>query len=466
MKYSHFVLLSVFLFFSIHFSQSQCSGFPPTVAASDCGLYPPLFNNVSVDPGQTYGLCKTDDAIYSFSGVNLNGGMIRICANTTLSGNWNSGIIVVECGATLSFPNGLLMNNNIGIINYGTVEVTGAMEFQNIGNYFYNESDSARLFVSGSIRTPQNNNQTAYIKNNGYISVGGTLNCLNGCFMCLGENSEIVTNRFQYMQNCGGPTNRITRSNNSQTATIRYSSELILQSSPTANNTIEFWRAPGATHSIASCVNSSALTEVNNAPTVPVRPAPHVGNCDVQNCRTIQVLLPVELGVFDAIYDEKTASSLLYWETYSEHSSDYFNIMRSADGHTWEKVGTAAASGYSEKLLKYSFVDRSPLSGTSYYRIDQYDFDGSVNPSGIRSVTNDGSASSITVYPNPTKGLITLRVPSKTSYVGVYSIRGEELLVIHSDASFMSRQIDLSELASGTYYIRTEVGTAVFVKEN
>ena len=60
----------------------------------------------------------------------------------------------------------------------------------------------------------------------------------------------------------------------------------------------------------------------------------------------------------------------------------------------------------------------------------------------------------------------SLRLHDRTSYVGVYSITGEELLVIHSDASFMSRQIDLSELASGTYYIRTEVGTAVFVKEN
>lgn len=466
MKYSLLLLLSVVSILLTNFSFSQCTGFPPTAAASDCGTYPSLYNNVSVDPGQVYGLCHTDDAIYSYSGVNLNGGTIHICANATLSGNWNSGIIVVECGATLSFPSGLLMNNNIGIINYGTVEVTGTMEFQNTGNYFYNESDSARLFVSGNIRTPQNNNQTAYIKNNGYISVGGTLNCLNGCFMCLGENSEIVTNRFQYMQNCGGPTNRMTRPNNNQTATVRYTSEVILESTPTSNPTIEFWRETGAYNTIASCVNTSSITIVNNAPTIPVRPAPYVGNCDVQNCRTIAIILPVELGLFEASYDGKTSSALLSWETYSEHSSDYFNVMRSADGYSWEKIGSVSAAGYSDKLIDYSFVDRSPLSGASYYRIDQYDFDGAVHSSGIRSIKNSGNSANVFVYPNPSNGLITLTVPSKSSYVHVYSITGEKLLEFHSDVSFSSKEIDLTSLASGTYYLLTEGGTAVFVKEN
>lgn len=465
MKYSPITLLLVVLF-SSHFSISQCAGYPPTVAASDCGLYTPLTNNVSVNSGQVYGLCRTDDAIYNFTGVNLNGGTIHVCANATLSGNWNSGIIVVECGATLSFPSGLLMNNNIGIINYGTVEVTGTMEFQNTGNYFYNESDSARLFVSGNIRTPQNNNQTAYIKNNGYISVGGTLNCLNGCFMCLGENSEIVTNRFQYMQNCGGPTNRMTRPSNSQTATVRYASQLILQSTPTSNSTIEFWSETGASNTIASCVNMSSVTIVNNAPTIPVRPAPYVGNCDVQNCRTIAIILPVELGLFEASYDDKTSSALLSWETFSEHSSDYFKVMRSADGYSWNVIGSVSAAGYSDKLINYSFVDRSPLSGASYYRIDQYDFDGAVNSSGIRSIKNSGNSANVFVYPNPSKGLITLTVPSKSNYVHVYSITGEKLLEFCGDTPFSSKQLDLTSLASGTYYLLTEGGSAVFVKEN
>lgn len=466
MKYSLLLLFFSVIINSSHFSLAQCAGFPPTVAASDCGSYPSLFNNVSVEPGQIYGLCSADDAVYSFSGVNLNGGMVRICANVSLTGNWNSGIIVVECGAKLSFPSGFLMNNNVGIINYGTVEVTGTMEFQNIGNYFYNESDSSRLFVSGNIRTPQNTNQTAYIKNEGYISVGGTLNCLSGCFMCLGEKSEIVTNRFQYMQNCGNPTNRITRPNNNQTAVIRYASELILRATPTANPTIEFWRQAGATNNFGSCATIGAATLVNNAPPISVRPAPYVGNCDVQNCRTIQIILPVELGLFEAVYDEKTFNTILSWETFSEQSSDYFTVMRSGDGYQWEAIGSVKAAGFSENLIKYSFVDRSPLKGTSYYRIDQYDFDGAINTSGIRSVVNDGETTTVRVFPNPSNGLITIHASNKTRFVEVYSAMGEKLFFIQSDTPFTTKEIDLTYLASGAYYIRTDAGTAVFIKEN
>jgi hypothetical protein len=140
--------------------------------------------------------------------------------------------------------------------------------------------------------------------------------------------------------------------------------------------------------------------------------------------------------------------------------------MRSADGYSWEEIGSVSAAGYSDKLLDYTFVDRSPLAGTSYYRIDQYDFDGAVNSSGIRSIKNSGNPTSVSVYPNPSNGLITLTVPSKSSYVHVYSITGEKLLEFHSDTRFSSKEIDLTSLASGTYYLLTEGGTAVFVKEN
>lgn len=442
----------------------QCSGYPATVAASDCALYPPISNNISVGAGQTVALCQSDDGIYNYTAVNLNGGTIRICANATISGTWNSGIIVVECGATLSFPNGLLLNNNIGIINYGTVVVTGSLTFQNTGNYFYNQSDSSRLLVSGSVLTPQNTNQTAYIRNNGYMSISSDFEVYPGCQLCLGPNSEIDCNRFNYMQNCGGLNNRVQRETNVNTATIRFTTEARLRGTATNNSTIQFWRASSASTNLTGCGSFGSGVLVNNAPAIPVRPAPYVGSCDVPNCRTIAIILPVELAYFSATLAENNSSVLTSWETINEVNCDYFEVRRSTDGLKWETLGSVKGSGNSQNVISYSFPDWSPLNGVSYYRLDQYDFNGEVNSSGIRSVKNTSDNNGVSVYPNPANHRITVSLPIGATEVCVHSITGEKLLSIQKSITAKSVQFDISHLSNGVYFIRTETGTVKFHK--
>jgi len=460
-----FVILWVVVLISVRNSYSQCLLFPATVPASNCDLYTPLSNNTSANSGETYGICREDDAIYNFSGLNLNGGTIRVCANASFSGNWNSGTIVVECGSTLYFPSGLLLNNGVKIVNYGTVHVTGTLNFQNNNNCFYNESDSSRLFVAGDIRTPQNNNQTAFIKNNGYISVTGSFSCINGCYMCLGENSQIVTDRFRYMQNCSNPVNRIERPNNNGTAVIRYASEIILNSIPTFNPTVQFWRQTGATNNVNFCTSFGSATVVNNAPEIPTRPAPLLSSCAVLNCRTTPITLPVELSYFDAAFDEQTSFVDVSWETVTEQSSDYFEVMRSHDGYTWDPIGYVKAAGHSTKLQKYSFTDRYPHQGISYYRLDQYDFDGQVNSSGIRSVSSN-RVESLTVYPNPATHIINVSSQKETNGVYVYSLTGELLISIDGNSPFKHVEIDISKLAVGIYYLKTDSESTLIHKTN
>lgn len=458
------VTLASMLLLPIAHSFAQCAGFPTALPPSDCALYPSLTNNISVGPGETYGICQTDDNVYNYSGVDLNGGTLRICANATISGNWNSGTIVVECGATLAFPNGLLLNNNIGIINYGSVEVTGNVNFQNSNNYFYNETDSSRLLVSGDIQTPQNNGQTAYIKNKGFIAVGGRLNILPGAHLCLDEGSEIVCNIFRYMQNCGSPNDRVQRPNNVNTAVVRFSTSAILRGTVTTNPTIEFWQENGANLNLGNCGSFGNATVVNNAPFIMERPAPYVGSCELPNCRTLAIILPVELSFFDVSMDEESSSVINSWETFSENSCDYFEIMRSSDGFNWEPIGKVKGAGNSTQIQSYSFSDRSPLKGISYYRLDQYDFNGEVNSSGIRSVSNNSMHSAISIYPNPASELISVKSSKEIKEVSVHAITGEKLFSVQKSSAIQTLQIDISTLSSGVYFIRSESESAIFHK--
>lgn len=67
---------------------------------------------------------------------------------------------------------------------------------------------------------------------------------------------------------------------------------------------------------------------------------------------------------------------VLSWATAKEHNNDYFEINRSFDGVEFSKVAQVTGAGDSNDIIKYSWMDKEPLSGRVYYRITQVDFDG------------------------------------------------------------------------------------------
>jgi len=83
--------------------------------------------------------------------------------------------------------------------------------------------------------------------------------------------------------------------------------------------------------------------------------------------------LPVELTSFDA--NVSGAVVVLNWETASEINNDYFQIERSVNGSAWENIGFVEGEGTTTSTTRYEFVDENPLTGISYYRLKQVDFD-------------------------------------------------------------------------------------------
>ena len=87
--------------------------------------------------------------------------------------------------------------------------------------------------------------------------------------------------------------------------------------------------------------------------------------------------LPVELISFTA--RQKQAAVQLEWVTASEINSDFFNVERSSDGLTYSIINSQKAAGNSTVTKSYSAIDLSPISGISYYRLKETDFDGSIS---------------------------------------------------------------------------------------
>ncbi|NUM49778.1 MAG: T9SS type A sorting domain-containing protein [Flavobacteriales bacterium] len=135
--------------------------------------------------------------------------------------------------------------------------------------------------------------------------------------------------------------------------------------------------------------------------------------------------LPISLVSFTA--DLKETTVLLNWITASEQNNNYFTIERSNNTIVWEQIGTMKGAGNSSTTLNYSFLDKNPFSGISYYRLKQTDFDGKSDISDIVSV-NNFNIELISVFPNPADDNITFLLMSKeemTCTINIFNALGQ-----------------------------------------
>ena len=98
--------------------------------------------------------------------------------------------------------------------------------------------------------------------------------------------------------------------------------------------------------------------------------------------------LPIELLYFDG--KKINESNFIYWATASEHNTTYFVVEKSEDGFEWKEIGSLAAAGNSTQELHYDLTDNKVKPIYNYYRLTQYDVDGSFetfNPIFINNKT-------------------------------------------------------------------------------
>jgi hypothetical protein len=97
--------------------------------------------------------------------------------------------------------------------------------------------------------------------------------------------------------------------------------------------------------------------------------------------------LPIELTYFNG-YMKSCGVNYLMWETATENNNDRFEIERSFDGVSFEKIVIIKGAGNSITNKKYNFVDTNPRQELNYYRLRQVDYNGKSEVSSIISIDN------------------------------------------------------------------------------
>jgi hypothetical protein len=180
--------------------------------------------------------------------------------------------------------------------------------------------------------------------------------------------------------------------------------------------------------------------------------------------------LPIELISFQAnCANNKTVD--VTWSTATEHNSYYFRVDKSRDGIQWDVLGTIGAAGHSTNVIDYALTDIFPAPGINYYRLTQYDVNGSYEMFDIYvTVCKDQQSGTVlSVFPNPSLGDFNVELQTEelegeatlmiTDAKGAV-VHSQDIKVIKGANNYI---IQRSEADPGIYYIIVELDGKRFV---
>jgi carboxypeptidase T len=129
----------------------------------------------------------------------------------------------------------------------------------------------------------------------------------------------------------------------------------------------------------------------------------YIDNLKVIKSTSTLVTLPTK---FENFFGKLTADSKvqLDWEVFMNEQHDYFEVEKSKDGAQFNAI--ARVNGYPP----YQTMDANPFTGNNYYRIKQYDKNGTITYSKVINVVLNPGGVNLVIYPNPVSNELRVRI--------------------------------------------------------
>lgn len=184
-------------------------------------------------------------------------------------------------------------------------------------------------------------------------------------------------------------------------------------------------------------------------------------------------VLPVGLTEFRGDYSEISRSNEIRWTTSSETNNDYFVLQRSADGLNFGAIADIDGQGNSFNESAYTYFDPIESADTYYYRLKQFDYDGSFTYSDVIAVKSEWDNTQFfgSIFPNPAENAFTLITGARENAAPI------EVLFIDTQGSIVKKEelmghtnpanygIDVSDLTSGVYTLQLISGNDTEVRK-
>ena len=363
-----------------------------------------------------------------------------------------SGIINAYGATFYNQPSGNIVINHTGfdgVLNQGTVN-------SNYTSHFYNENlvtfkpgvttqiingNGAALFTNLSSGTIVGNGDIngGFFSNEGVLSPGfspGTISI----------SSDYNHSNGTYIAEIAGIQGPGLQNGNDL---LFVSGDIILGGTLNVNLIDNFQPEPGNSFILVQWAGS-ATGNFNNIQLPPLENAEWEVKTENDLVRlNVVAPLPVEFLNFDARQNDNTV--ILHWATATEVNNKGFEVERSRDGRQWEKLGFINGFGTSSDTHNYKYIDKTPLSGTNYYRLRQVDFDGNFDYSEVKSVRLNSNKPSVQLYPNPANHFVKISgLPVETSSIQITNQFGQ---VMFSKIISYEVTLNIEDWTSGVYVV-------------
>lgn len=177
-----------------------------------------------------------------------------------------------------------------------------------------------------------------------------------------------------------------------------------------------------------------------------------LNSCPPPNCS----VLPVNLLNFSGNYNLKKVN--LSWQTSGEENIVGYEVERSADGLRFTNLINIPGKGNGNN--SYQVIDPMPFAKYSYYRLRVTKAGGETGFSDIIAIrTADKPVAITSVFPNPSSGMVRIRISSTSARQANYrimNINGQQvqsgnLRIQQGDNGY---PFNLNNIPGGVYFIR------------
>ena len=169
------------------------------------------------------------------------------------------------------------------------------------------------------------------------------------------------------------------------------------------------------------------------------------------------VAFPVELVNFEGEWRGQIAQ--LNWKTANEQQNDGFELERSIDGSFFTPIGYVKGKGDNNQGHSYQFDDANPGSQqVTYYRLKQYDLDGSFTYLPTIQLSRSELPSTISLYPNPIRETAFIRT-GQEGHLMIRNLIGQ--VMFEQKIELGENRLNLSQIPDGVYILTLMDGNEV-----
>lgn len=157
--------------------------------------------------------------------------------------------------------------------------------------------------------------------------------------------------------------------------------------------------------------------------------------------------LPVELISFSGVDGMGVAA--LEWKTMTEINNSGFEVQKSLDGESFEKIGFVSGNGNSSQIIDYQFTDYS-FYQPAYYRLRQIDYNGASELSKTIFLISE-EHSLMSIYPNPVRGYVRIETFLEAFELVIVDLSGRK--VFAERVSKSEAETAILQLEKGIYSV-------------